>query len=314
MVGARTLQAGIVWVVTLAAVVSSHVAASAVLRWLDITAVVALLLVGLPHGALDLIELRADPRLHSRRAAIPAVYLLLLGAVALTWWIDARLALIAFLLLSIVHFAGEWQEDLPALAAWPAAALVVAAPAATRASTVGNLFTALSGDPALAARLVTVAGLAALPFASALAGALIVKPARWSEVAILLALGVAASALEPLPAFAIFFAAVHSPRHLAQTAAQLGWTTEHACRRAWPMTLASLVIFAFMLGVGRLQSGTASFLLLAVLAVPHMFAKPILRAWEKYALPPVEPSVSRWSNLPRMNGSRDGEGVSIGME
>jgi Brp/Blh family beta-carotene 15,15'-monooxygenase len=261
--------------VTVGATASGSAAISGVL---DMVAIGAILLLGLPHGALDLIALGRDAEVEASRWAILAVYLFLLVGSAALWFLSPALALIGFLVVSIVHFASEWQDQLPPVVAWPAAALVIALPASTHPVEVADLFAALAGDRIVAGTLVTVAGWTAIPLALGLvAGLLSVRTAQTERV-MLTALGLAGTTLHPLHAFAIFFALVHAPRHMVSEAATLGERLGAAWVLAIPMTIAAVLMFAGMwYGIMRSNLAAAAFTLLAILAIPHMFSRQALR-------------------------------------
>ena len=250
----------------------------------DAAAVAVILGLGLPHGALDLLKLRADA------AAAPGgtfdgrtrltVYLGLAAAGGLAWAASPPFALAAFLAMAVAHFAREGAEDLPPGPALLAATLVIATPAAFHPDEVRRLFAALGGEPA-GAGLTALAGACAPVLMAALFAAAVLSPPRPERGAEVLATLLALVLLPPLPAFAVFFALQHSPRHFVRAARALRLPLRPALLAAVPASLAALAIGAGTWALGSsapASQARAAFILLAVLTVPHMTAGPLLRA------------------------------------
>lgn len=250
---------------------------------LETAALVAIVALGLPHGGLDLIELRQDPTVSVGSNAILLVYLALLTATGLLWLAAPPIALAVFLMISVGHFAAEWREHLPLPIALPAAGLLIAGPAAIHPQIVATLFGELARDAHVGQQLVDVLRLTAPPLVLILGcGLLLGAPeghVGLSESAILLAITAAVVILPPLPAFALFFCLVHSPRHLAATASRLGLSLREAIARALPLTVLAVIgILMIWTAVGpRAYLPVPLFIALAVLTVPHMFTAPALR-------------------------------------
>lgn len=245
-----------------------------------LAACAAILLFGLPHGALDL-------RLLTAKAPVArlALYLGLAAAMLALWRAAPVVALVAFLVMAVIHFAEDWATlDEPFLAHGAAAGLL-AAPGLLHMETLHGLFTALTGE-AGAAVLGDVLRLGA-PVGVMLALVTILALIRKGQTALGVATAAALAGLVLLPpavGFALYFALLHSPQHLA---AELP-DDAAARRRLWsrvilPMTGLSLAIAA---GLALLESRptpaatavAATFMVLSILTTPHMLA-PRLIGW-----------------------------------
>ncbi|MFN7534161.1 MAG: beta-carotene 15,15'-dioxygenase, Brp/Blh family [Brevundimonas sp.] len=245
-----------------------------------LAACAASLLFGLPHGALDL-------RLLTQRAPVArlALYLGLAAAMLALWRAAPIAALVMFLIMAVIHFAEDWAAlEEPFLALGTAAGLL-AAPGLLHMETLHGLFTALTGE-AGAAVLGDVLRLGA-PVGLMLALVAVLALLRRGQTALGFATGAALAGLVLLPpaiGFALYFALLHSPQHLA---AELPEGTA-ARRRIWsrvilPMTGLSLLIAA---GLALIETRptpgdtavVATFMALSILTTPHMLA-PRLIGW-----------------------------------
>lgn len=220
---------------------------------------------GLPHGAADVALVPGRGR---RR-------LLLLGgygvaaavAVAVSLAVPGP-ALVVLLALSVAHFAeGEVAAQRGSRGAgWTAAAValaVVAGPLARWPEEVSAvlrpLTPSLAGSVAApATRGLLAAGVLALAALALVRGD---RPGRLDVVVVLAAVVV----VPPLPLFAVWFAAWHSPRHLVRVAAQrpLG----PLLRRTVLPSLAAAA--GAVLLVPLVGSAAAVLLVLLALTVPH---------------------------------------------
>lgn len=255
-------------------------------------AIAAILLAGLPHGALDL---------HIRPSGLALLprYLLLGGAMAALWALAAPLALALFLLVAAGHFAQDWRDVLPSPLALGVGAALLAFPALLHPGIVAGLFRDIAGADA-GASLTRALGLVALPagIAAVIAVARLARHGQGARAARTLALLLSALVLPPLVAFALFFCAEHSPRHLREAVASL----PPALRaRAAPIA-AAMSALAMLLGVGltRLLVGDAgapldrliagAFILLSVLTVPHVLMNRAF--WPAREARPARPALA----------------------
>ena len=250
------------------------------LAWTAALAVVILL--GVPHGALD--GEVARPLLCPRfgRAwflvfALP--YLSLSAAVLLAWRVAPEATLAAFLTVSVLHFGAEDAgpgRPLEALArgGLPIALLVLLHPAAVaRIFEVVTLVPMPVIPPWLQVGALVWAVL--LPFALMM----LLSVGRWRAVVEMAVLSAFFVVLPPLSAFALYFVALHAPRHMVALAADprraprvrnLG----EAVRRSLPVTALTLLLGAalWLLFPGSAPDRLLTLTLqgLAALTLPHL--------------------------------------------
>ena len=250
--------------------------------------VAIVILLGVPHGALDGEICRTLLRPRFGRAWFPvfaAPYLFLFAVVLLCWRLAPQATLIAFLLASVWHFGSE--DAAPSgggleVLVWgglPIALPLLAHPAATL-----TLLGAMAQVPLFPTgweRAVEQGWLvlAALWIASVLAAG---QPRRLGEL-VLLAMPFVL--LPPLPAFAIYFVCVHAPTHtgrLIGNAARAPRVRDHrsAVTLALPVTALTLLIGIALwpLFPGPLPARLVAltFQMLAALTLPHMLLDILL--------------------------------------
>lgn len=184
-------------------------------------ACVAILLFGLPHGALDMRDLQGH-----RSVSLLASYLGTGGAMALAWWAQPLFALLLFYTIAAVHFAEDWSSDLEPFFGHATALAVLSAPAMLHLDELRRLFALLApGGEVLAEALLMVA-----PVSLLVAG--ISAAANWRthrrRVVEALVGTAAMLVLPPVIGFALFFTLIHSPRHLREmmpATGRVGWGT-----------------------------------------------------------------------------------------
>ena len=253
-------------------------------------AALAVIGLGLPHGASDLALIPAD-----RRRGFLLAYVGAAAAVVALWLVLPAVALIAFLLVSVAHFATE-DDTAPPVLRWATATIIVAGPALLHREQVAALFAALLSDPGIVPGLTGTMTLAATVAVGAIVAAFATSPDKRDWFWSFLALGVASAvALPPLVGFAIGFVLLHAKGQTRKRMAELGCaTTADFLRRVAPaMAGALFVIAAVALIFARHTSpaiGTL-FAALSALAVPHMAVTPFLRR-EREPLLVGEPAAS----------------------
>ena len=252
-------------------------------RTADVAALAAILVTGLPHGALDLLEHRADPRIAEGRWKVLGVYLALGALMGTAWYVSPAAALAIFLGVAVIHFAADADPETPLPMRLCRAGLLVALPCATHPALVAAVFAGLAADVHAGSNLTTLAGDLAWPLLAALGIAAALWPIRLRAATEMATIMVALALLPPLPAFAVFFGLIHSPRHFAATAATLGFDLGKAALLAVPATLIAIA-FGLVLSVvlfARVDrtplASTTAFMLLSIVTVPHMFTGPLLR-------------------------------------
>jgi beta-carotene 15,15'-dioxygenase len=237
-----------------------------------------IMLLGLPHGALDP---WIAQRLGLYDSTIQKIlfttgYLTLTALVVLFWlWLPV-LSLTIFLAISAWHFSGDWNTSLNRLLRLCAGTLLLLMPIGFHTETVSAIFQALSGING--ANLAT--SLSLPPWLLAAAMILIAAEAlvkrQWQTSLELLSLLGLAYFTPPLIYFAVYFCLLHSPRHLfglfmsAPIAAHLP-----LIRMMITYTFLSLVLMGGLWWLwSALPYGTLIlkliFISLAAVTVPHM--------------------------------------------
>lgn len=249
-------------------------------------AAMMILLIGIPHGALD-IEIAAQRFGRATRAdrqAIIAAYLAAATAMAALWWLMPPIALALFLIVSMVHFSEDWADAgepfLAAMAGWA----VIAVPALAHSDAVAAIFTLLAGS----ADGAIIAYILACSAAPALLCSLVVihNAARAGHWGLAIRLGTALGAaviLPPLLSFALYFCLFHTPQHMATA-----WASNaHLSRGRRLLVLTAVSGLAFGLaallfhinGVSAAGEGViaTTFITLSVLTLPHFLMEAVLR-------------------------------------
>ncbi|QXQ07812.1 Brp/Blh family beta-carotene 15,15'-dioxygenase [Sphingosinicellaceae bacterium] len=247
-------------------------------------ACVAILVFGLPHGALDIEVIRRLAYNTSGTATIVAVYLGIAVLTALVWLAAPVVALAGFVVIAVFHFAEDWEAVESKFLATSIAAALMAAPTVVHHDSVAAIFVALTDAPAGA--YLADGLLLAAPTLLAMAAVGVVamtKGGHYAAAAAATASLAALITLPPVTGFAVFFCLFHSPRHFiaARRAAQR-WRPWRWLPIVAPVTGAALAIVS---GVYVLHGGltvtqrltAATFMALAILTVPHMLAPVVLK-------------------------------------
>jgi len=234
--------------------------------------------LGMPRGALDPLIAR---RLGLWRGllsfgAFNLVYSGLSVAVVALWLVAPVPSLVLFLVVSAVHFGGDWMRDRSPAPRALAGAALLSLPAFRDEDAVAGLYTTLAGE---GARSVAAAQAAlGMPLLVLLLVLAVVAARRAPHEAVELGLvALLALTTPPLVFFIVYFCTLHSARHLRE-----GFAEE----REQPRRLTALVVVAYTLiplAVAAwflAATATAStldeqllrvvFIGLAALTVPHM--------------------------------------------
>lgn len=177
---------------------------------------VVVVVLGLPHGALDpwIAETIGLSKTRTQAVLFNLGYVIIAALVVLLWvWFPVP-SLLFFLMISAWHFSGDWSKTMVRPLRWCAGAALLLMPIGFHTQTVAEIFAHLSGE-----------GGAALAYALAI-------PEQWLIILMLVLSGIAMwlrqwqTALEyavllglaytapPLIYFALYFSLLHSPRHL----------------------------------------------------------------------------------------------------
>ncbi len=265
-------------------------------------AILAVLLLGLPHGALDLLLLRRFAQPGLRLAGYLALALAT-GLAGLAW---PAAFFAAFLAVAAWHFGSGDCTEPPLrrpsrrhrLARWLEIAgrgsLPLAAPCALAADATLPLFAAVAaGDAPLFVKALAAAFPLSLA-ASALCALLRAREAPAAALALaveMLAVATAFLLLPPLAAFAVYFCGLHAPRHWRRTLGADGRLDRF--ERTWVALVTGaavlLVVGAALLAplAGQAQPGSADsvavralVLLLGALTLPHALLVALAAAAE----------------------------------
>ncbi len=266
-------------------------------QWLCALAVIIVL--GVPHGALDGEVARPVLRPRFGRAwflVFSLPYLALSALVLLAWRLVPGLTLLAFLTASVWHFGTEDAEAGDGLGVIVRGGLPIAMPVLIHPGATAAVFATVAAAPLpQLPEWLWAAASAWLALAVVWVGrAMLRRQARLLAVPGMLA-GLFA-ALPPLTAFAIYFVGVHAPAHVAaliRNPARAPRVHDHrsAALLALPITALTLLIGA---ALWPLYGGAAPDRLLALtiqglaaLTLPHMLLDADLARRERRALVPA---------------------------
>lgn len=245
--------------------------------WQILMLAVLVVLVGLPHGALDPLIAREAGLIqgYSGLFRFGVVYLSQAITTLVFWLLLPFVALPAFLAMSAWHFSGDWKHALPDWLRILGGASIILTPILFHQAEVNRLFALLS-DPETAASLVQLLEIPAALTLTGVVAALIYYRGRLGRAGLeLIAIAVLAWALPPLIFFTVYFCALHSPRHALEVVERYAIRPREAILVASAFTIMA-VFFASLFFV----SGEAAalddksirilFVGLAALTVPHM--------------------------------------------
>jgi len=255
--------------------------------------------LGLPHGALDpLIARRAGLwRRPIGLAAFNAVYIAVVGLVVGVWLIAPSASLVAFLVVSGIHFGADWNAGrgvvLPALTG----IALLTLPAYSHHDEVAGIYRTLAGSGGVLVADVQAFGGPVAIFLMLLGAALAMRkrPTEALEISLAAALALVAP---PLVFFSLYFCALHSARHLRH-----GFADERASGKlAVVITVVYTVVPIAAVGIliavfgrdfapgGSLASEwilRLVFIGLAALTVPHMIVLAIAEVQVRRVTPLV---------------------------
>ena len=257
-------------------VVTDHAAFSIFSQLVILTG--AVMLAGLPHGALDplVANYLMGASSFRRRSLFYLNYLLKAGIAFMFWLWQPEIMLLLFLVFSAWHFSDDWRETLPRAYQIGVGISMVVLPIFFRPLDTALLFSYLGADwPEPMIRSVSFLPGIFCCVIMILAISYTTRNRLWMsfELFSLCALAVLTS---PLIFFSVYFCLLHSPRHIIKVVKVLKIDARKALLYAIVFTLLAVVITIFALG-GRVEINSASGLTQAVfiglfcLTVPHMF-------------------------------------------
>jgi beta-carotene 15,15'-dioxygenase len=243
-----------------------------------LTTGVLIVLLGMPHGALDAVFAQRIFAIARPMGWVvfAVLYVAVAAGVVGLWWLAPTPFLVGFLCLSAAHFANDLPASVSGLARGLYGGAVIVLPALGHGPELERLLGWVAGAPS-AAEVVPVLRVMAVPWLL-LVFLMLVRAARTrprvaAEFGALAALSAIAP---PLVAFACYFCAMHSPRHMLKTLESLPESARANTLRLvlWP-TLATFVALGVLGWSFRAHPVTPLvmqlvFVSLAALTLPHM--------------------------------------------
>ena len=263
-------------------------AASLLLPWQGawVCAVTLIIVLGVPHGALDVEIGRTLFRRRLGWAWFPAFalpYLALVALVLVAWRFAPEPTLAAFLFASVWHFGSEdtGGGGLPAIAC---GGIPVALPVLLHPTATAQVLSAISGLMFEAPPHWLVIGSLLWLVSATVWGVQTVSDGRVRTLAQPAIICAGFAALPPLTAFTLYFVAVHAPAHTAALIANPARAPRvRTATTAWwlaaPTTVLTVLIggalWPFSSGEPAVRLVGVTLQLLAALTLPHM----LLDAW-----------------------------------
>jgi len=237
-----------------------------------------IIILGVPHGALDTLFARELYGVNSVAAWIKfsVIYLMMAALVVVLWYLAPLLFLIGFIGISIAHFSGDPDSEVGWFIRLIYGGAIIFIPTLKHPQEIADVFTLLVGEKSSQALMPWMSGLA-LPWLLALSGVVIYLVIKKSPLSFeFLCLGLIAYFVSPLISFTVFFCGMHSARHIIRTAAFAKYSQPLLLLGAMllPMlgVLALSTVSWFMLKNQTLDGRVVQivFVGLAALTVPHM--------------------------------------------
>ena len=253
----------------------------------------AVIVLGLPHGALDPLVAQCVFR-GTSRVFFYASYLIASALVILAWIAWPKLALGCFLLIAAFHFGSDLADEGRVWIRTFYGLTVLAVPCVLHGADVAAIYEQLAGQStgdyvAFSKWIAYVAG--ATIFGDALLK-MKSQPRRAAEVVAILLSGIL---LPPLLYFCCYFGLLHSPRHLIETASSLGLKTLRTALALIAAIVAATLCLA-TIGWGMLSRVSVPhrmllvvFVGLAALTVPHMLLEGCVWRWRSRTVLPGPP-------------------------
>lgn len=250
--------------------------------------VIFIALVGMPHGALDVMMISClIQQRESNSSSVVGVnysywfrlcgYYLLYTAVAGLafgfWLLFPSTALILFLIMAVSHFSHDWQGFGGRLMQISLASLVVTAPACFHADAIAKYFQALFlTDQAISIIVISMQSAALSAILLALYAS---KKISFSRILVLAVVGISAFFLDPLLFFVAYFCSLHSLLHTLSIKDKFDMSWQQLMYRVLPPMLITLLLMGIVFVLVPFQTVDVQwlrviFIGLFALTVPHM--------------------------------------------
>lgn len=245
----------------------------------------AILFTSIPHGTLDveIIAQQLGNQGWGAKLKYTIIYIVCAAVMAGTWYFSPVIALIAFLAMSIIHFGRDWRSEKEPFLGFMVGTALIALPAFSHNAEVASIFNILTGSSAGYAIADGLACISLPPLLASLVFCGVAAVERRNSTAINVAVClIAAIALPPLAAFAMFFCGLHSPRHFKDALDEAGGTSSlYKVGVICAVSALSLAIGAgIFVGAKTLPADEGVirmvFILLSILTLPHFVLEQIL--------------------------------------
>lgn len=238
----------------------------------------AIVFLGVPHGALDTLYARQAHRMTSNLAwaSFAGIYVGVAAMVVMLWLTMPLVFLLGFLVLSAIHFSGDPVANTPPIFRALYGGAIIVFPTLLHVQQVTDLFSLLAGAET-AATTADALHLMALPWLMAtLAVAALHARKNWITSLEIISVSALAIVASPLVAFSMFFCGMHSVRHILRTRQLARNRSFHhlfqIARLPFALTLAAAFAGWYLLQEVSLNARVVQlvFVSLAALTVPHM--------------------------------------------
>ncbi len=303
-------------VLAIAAIIAATALLPAGAAW--IAALTAIIVLGVPHGALDgeIARTFLRPRFGAAWFPLFAVpYLTLFAVVMLAWDVAPIATLAAFLGASVMHFGTQDAPSGRGLQVLVRGGLPIATPVLLHPLATTSVLAGIAAVPIVA--VPTWLWVAAWGWMGAgfiwVAASVQAGMSRRLVVPALLAGSFLV--LPPLTAFALYFVCIHAPAHMATLihgSARAPRVTDHASafRLAMPITALTLLIgmalWPLYNGVLPVRLLGVTVQVLAALTLPHMVLDALMTARDRHMASTGDPAQPRGRRIGRLHQRSEG--------
>ncbi len=240
--------------------------------------VILIIVLGVPHGALDTLFAKQHWQLNSAKnwSIFLVGYFLLAGLVVGFWLWKPVLFFIGFIVISILHFADDLPSGTPFISKVLYGGTIIILPALLHQQQIAQLFSYFI-DMQNAISATSIIHLLAFTWVAGIVASFFVcfKTNRYTSLE-MVSVSLLALLASPLVAFTIYFCGMHSMRHLLRSNIYLHRTTK-------TLKLSALILPTFFVLISAavcwpflknqstdIKTIQLLFVTLAALTVPHM--------------------------------------------